>query len=101
MFNRNEVKEFIIKYGKKWIFPDFTNKLTWFVVSIGGTLLLTPVVFKQLFYNWLVDTVNLNSGNYITIAELQSDSPDYAIGTSLIVFGFRFFQLNEIWFTVD
>jgi hypothetical protein len=87
VFNQSEVKEFIVKYGKKWLFPDFANKLTWFVVSLGGAILLTPVVFKQLLYNWLVDSINLNSGNYFTIAELQSDSTDYAIGASLILLG--------------
>lgn len=87
MFNQIEVKEFLIKIGKRWLFPDLSNKITWFVISVGGTILLTPVVLKQLFYNWLVDTINLNSGQYFTLAELQSDSPGYIIGTSLMVLG--------------
>ena len=87
MFNQIEVKEFLIKVCKRWLFPDLSNKITWFVVSIGGTILLTPVVLKQLLYNWLVDTINLNAGQYFTLAELQSDSPDDIIGTILIVLG--------------
>jgi hypothetical protein len=83
VFNKQEVKKFLIK----WLFPDLSNKITWFVVSIGGTILLTPVVLKQLLYNWLVDTINLNAGQYITLAELQSESPDYVIGTTLIILG--------------
>jgi hypothetical protein len=87
MFNKIEVKEFLIKVGKRWLFPDLSNKITWFVVSIGGTILLTPVLLKQLIYNWLVNTINLNAGQYFTLVELQSDSPDYTIGTTLIVLG--------------
>lgn len=85
MFSKKDFKEFIIKYGKKWLFPDFTNKLTWFVVSIGGAILLTPTLLKQIIYNWLIETINLNSGVPITLAELESGSADYVIGLSLIV----------------
>jgi len=53
VFNRKEVKEIILK---KWIFPDFSNKLTWFIAGIGASVVLTPGPFKQLFYNFLVDT---------------------------------------------
>ncbi|HCE3304116.1 TPA: hypothetical protein NG558_004297 [Vibrio parahaemolyticus] len=81
MFNRKEVKEIILK---KWIFPDFSNKLTWFIAGIGATVVLTPTPFKQLFYNWLVDTFNLNLGNHYTLAELQSNSAEYWLGFSLI-----------------
>lgn len=81
MFNRKEVKEIILK---KWIFPDFSNKLTWFIAGIGASVVLTPAPFKQLFYNFLVDTFNLNAGQHYTLAELQSNSADYWLGFSLI-----------------
>lgn len=84
VFNREEIKEFIVKYGKKWFFPDFTNKLTWFVAGIGGTILITPVAFEQLVYNWLVQTINLNSGVPITLAELEEGCADYWLGFGLI-----------------
>lgn len=85
MFKKEELKEFIVKYGKKWLFPDFTNKLTWFVAGIGGTILITPVALEQAFYNWLVETINLNSGVPITLAELESGSADYWLGFGLIL----------------
>lgn len=94
MFNRKEVKEII---WKKWLFPDFTNKLTWLVGGAGVAILLTPTPLKQLFYNWLVDTFNLNSGEYFTLAELQSTSSDYWFGFGVILLalmhniGYRFF----------
>ncbi|OBU17365.1 hypothetical protein [Photobacterium aquimaris] len=81
MFDRKEVKEII---WKKWLFPDFTNKLTWLVGGAGVTVLLTPTAFKQLFYNWLVDTFNLNAGEHYTLAELQSNSADYWLGFGMV-----------------
>ena len=84
MFNKKEVKQFVIKFGAKWFFPDFTNKLTWFVAGTGATILITPVALEQLLYNWLVETVNLNSGVPITLAELETGSADYLVGFGLI-----------------
>lgn len=82
MFNRKEVKDIILK---KWIFPDFSNKLTWLVGGAGVTILLTPTPLKQVFYNWLVDTLNLNSGEHYSLAELQSSTADYWLGFGLIL----------------
>lgn len=82
MFSQIELKEIALK---KWIFPDFSNMMTRVVVGLGATIVLTPVALKQLFYNWLVDTFNLNSGNHFTFAELQTSSADYWLGFSLIL----------------
>lgn len=84
MISKKELKELAIARLKKYLFPDFTNKLTWFVVTVGGAVILTPTAFKQIFYNWLVDTFNLNYGVYFTFAELDSSNSDYTLGFSLI-----------------
>ena len=81
MFNKKEIKEIILK---KIIFPDFSNKLTWLVAGTGITVILTPTLLTQIFYNWLVDTINLNAGNYYTLAQLQSNSADYWLGFGLV-----------------
>lgn len=84
MISKKELKGLAIALGKKYLFPDFTNKLTWFVVTVGGTIILTPTAFKQIFYNWLVATFNLNSGERFTFAEFESSTADYTLGFSLI-----------------
>lgn len=84
MISKKELKQLVIALGKKYIFPDFTNKLTWFVVSVDGIIILTPTALKQIFYNWLVATLNLNSGAQLTFAELESSTTDYTLGFSLI-----------------
>ena len=68
MFSQIELKEIALK---KLIFPDFSNKMTRVVVGLGATIVLTPVALKQLFYNWLVDTFNLNSGKLSSGASIS------------------------------
>lgn len=84
MFSKEEIKELIKKASNYWLFPDFTNKLTWYIALLGGTILATPTALKEIFYNFLVDTVNLNSGKYFTLAELQSSSVEPLVGLGLI-----------------
>ncbi|MDP2204287.1 MAG: hypothetical protein Q8K07_19905 [Methylicorpusculum sp.] len=97
MTSRNEIKKLIITFLRKWLFPDFTNKVTWAVVTVGCAILVTPTPFKLIFYNWLVDSFNLNSGNHFTLAELTADSADYVWGGVLVVgalfhnIGYRYF----------
>lgn len=84
MFSRQEAKELIIKASNCWLFPDFTNKLTWYIAILGGTILATPTAFKEIFCNFLVDTFNLNSGNHFTLAELQASTVEPLTGLGLI-----------------
>jgi len=102
VFSKDEIKEFIIKFGSKWLFPDFSNKLTWVVVSIGASVIITPSPIKLIIYNWLVDSFNLNYGEHFTIAEVSSGTADYWIGFSLIALAlihnilYRLIQQNEL-----
>lgn len=58
--------------------------MTWFVAGTGAAILIAPVALEHLLYNWLVETVNLNSGIPITLAELESGSADYRLGFGLV-----------------
>ncbi len=85
MFTREEIKEFVIKLGKKWFFPNFYNKVTWYVITLGAGVILTPVPFKLVVYNWIIDTFNLNSGELLKLSEMGSNSSDYYLGFALIL----------------
>ena len=84
MVSKEEFKKLVIALGKKWLFPDFTNKLTWLVVSVGCGIVIAPMPLKLLFYNWLVNTINLNSWVPFTLSEIQSDSTEYIWGVILV-----------------
>jgi hypothetical protein len=85
MFTKEEVKEFVIKYGKKWLFPDFYNKVTWYVVTLGAGIILTPTPFKLVVYNWIIESFNLNLGNALTLSEMGYSTADYWLGFAIII----------------
>ena len=84
MFSKEEMKEIVKKASNYWLFPDFTNKLTWYIALLGGTILATPTIFKEIIYNFLVDTINLNRGERFTLAELQASNVEPLVGLGLI-----------------
>lgn len=100
MFSKEEKKYFLIKLGKKWIFPDFTNKLTWYVITLGASFLLVPQPIKLFIINWLIEMFNINSGLKLTLPELESSS-DYTVGIILVFFallhnvGYKYFCLKK------
>ena len=83
MFTKEEIKYFIKKLGSKWLFPDFSNKITWTVLTFGGGFLLFPAPLKLLFINWGIAIFNLNSGIPLEIPDLEANS-DYIIGATLV-----------------
>ncbi|MBI6575931.1 hypothetical protein YA0001_09855 [Pseudomonas viridiflava] len=85
MLTGKEIKSVALEYGRKWLFPDFTNKLTWSVAGLGTAVIVTPTPLKLIVYNWLIDSFNLNSGKKFTLAELIPDAADYWVGFALIV----------------
>lgn len=85
MFSRIEIKAFIVKLGGKWFFPNFNNKLTWYVVTLGASIILTPTPLKLVLYNWLIETINLNSGVPFSMVDIGEISADYWLGFGLII----------------
>lgn len=85
MFTKEEAKEFAITYGKKWLFPDFYNKVTWYVVSLGAGVILTPTPLELVICNWIIESFNLNAGNTLTLSEIGSSTADYWLGFALII----------------
>ena len=100
MFNKQEIKEFLIKYGKKWFFPDFSNKITWFVITLGAGIILTPIPIKIVVYNWLIDTFNLNSSKYLTLSDLGNRNEDYIVGFALIFLALSHNLISK-WLTIE
>jgi hypothetical protein len=100
MFNKEEKKAFMIRLGEKWFFPDFTNKLTWYVVTLGAGFILVPQPVKLFFINWLIETFNINSDLKLTLPDMEA-STDYTIGVILVFMslvhniGYKYFGLKK------
>jgi len=101
MFTTKEAKQLITKIGRRWLFPDFTNRITWLIATAGVAVILAPGPLKYILYNWLVETININSGEKFTLAEVMSDSAGYGIGLVLIALAlahniaYRFIKYRE------
>ncbi|MDR7019581.1 hypothetical protein [Aeromonas salmonicida] len=104
MFSNEEIKNFILKYGEKWFFPDFTNKLTWYVVTLGAGLIIVPQPVKILVINWFVDLFSLNSGLGVSLPSVETDT-DNVVGLFLIFMalvhniGYKYFWLKKSIFS--
>jgi hypothetical protein len=103
VFTEEEVKTFIIRLGEKWFFPDFTNKLTWYVVTLGSGFILVPQPVKLFVINWLIKTFNVNSGLAVALPDMEA-STDYTTGVILIFMvlahniGYKYFGLRKLIF---
>jgi hypothetical protein len=84
MFNKEEIKAFVIKLGQKWFFPDFSNKVTWYVVTLGASVVLAPTPLKLVISNFIIETFNLKYGEVLTLADMGNTSADYWLGFALI-----------------
>lgn len=86
MFSKAEAKEFITKLGKHWFFPDFNNKLTWWVVGTGvGVVVFSPPVWMEIF-NWCLEQLNTNTGANLVLTKL-GEGPGAGFGVALIGIG--------------
>ncbi len=85
MFSKEQVKEFIIKLGKKVIFPEITNVISRRVLTVGVIIVLGVNPYAILAINLLIDTIN-NSGKLsVSIPHVNDERADYIWGVVLIV----------------
>lgn len=95
-----QMREIWYKWLKKWLFPDFSNKITWAVLSAGISFLLVPAPVKLFILNWFVDIFNANSGLPFELPDMEA-STDYTVGIILIVLtlghnlGYKYFSLQK------
>ncbi len=86
MFNKEEIKEFVIKFGKKILFPDASNRVTRYIMIAGVGVILGVNPYSIVFINWLVDTFNANNSSGFKIPQFSSDRVDYIWGGVLVLF---------------
>ena len=89
--------------GKEWLrrflFPDFSNKLTWYVVVLGAGPILTPASMQFLVFDWLVDTFSLSLGKELTLADFATSNADYWLGFGLIALAL-IHNIGNKWLTL-
>jgi hypothetical protein len=96
----NEMRKLWYKLLDKWFFPDFFNKITWLVLTVGISFLLVskPVVLFTI--NWLIDVLNLNLGLPFELPDIEA-SNDYTVGILLVLLallhnlGYKYFSFRK------
>ncbi|HDL7015603.1 TPA: hypothetical protein PXM26_003992 [Yersinia enterocolitica] len=84
MFNREEVKEFIVKFGKRCLFPDVSNQISKYVIFTGIVIVAGINPYSVIIINWIIDVVNQGKTFGVLIPHLSDDRVDYIFGVMLV-----------------
>ncbi|MBN5255308.1 hypothetical protein JY459_19145 [Serratia marcescens] len=85
MFNKKEIKEFIIKFGRRVLFPDVSNVISKRVLTVGIGIVIGINPYSILFLNWLIDLFNKNNVAGYQLSHFDGGKIDYAWGVVLII----------------
>lgn len=85
MFNKEEIKEFIVKLGKRFIFPEVSNVISRRVLAVGGIIVLGVNPYSIVIFNWLIDTLNNSDAVGVPIPHINNERADYIWGVVLII----------------
>lgn len=68
-------------------FPEFSNKVTWTLITFGVGILALPAPTYILFINLIIDFYNKQTSSNITLIDINSITPSYSLGLALIICG--------------
>ncbi|NYA43251.1 hypothetical protein HZI31_08035 [Serratia fonticola] len=85
VFTKEEIKEFLIKFGKRVFFPDVSNRISKYVMVAGVTIIAGMNPYSIVLLNWLVDLFNKSNEARFTIPHFSGDRVDYIWGVVLVL----------------
>ncbi|HFS6024369.1 hypothetical protein ACNAUL_05890 [Raoultella ornithinolytica] len=85
MMNKN-LELFINKFIHK-LFPEFSNKVTWLLITFGISILALPAPTYILFINLIIDFYNKTTKSNVMLIDIDKISPSSGIALTLILFG--------------
>mgnify|MGYP004008016989 FL=1 len=71
-------------YIRRLFLPDFSNRVTWTLLTLGTLIVLSPQSFKGVLFNWLIDVVNGYFDGNLPFVDDES-VPGIATGLTLVV----------------
>lgn len=84
------MKENLNLFIKKLInkaFPEFSNKVTWTLITVGIGILALPAPTYLLFINLVIDFYNKKTNSNINLIEINNITPSSGIALTLIITG--------------
>lgn len=85
MSNNIDVKDILLRVFNKIVFPDFSNRISWVLLSSGVLIIAGTSTFTLVFVNWMIENFNLNNGIGFTLSEYKNAGPGYGWGMLCIV----------------
>lgn len=71
-------------------FPEFSNKVTWTLITVGVGILALPAPTYILFINLIIDFYNKQTNSDITLIDINSITPSNSLGLTLIIIGLAY-----------
>lgn len=71
-------------------FPEFSNKVTWALITLGSSMFLLPAPTYLLFTNLLIDFYNKKTQSNISLIDINSVNPSNGIALTLILSGLAY-----------
>ena len=68
-------------------FPEFSNKVTWTLITLGSSMFLLPAPTYLLFTNLIIDFYNKKTQSNISLIDINSVNPSNGIALTLILSG--------------
>ncbi len=73
------------KYIEKFLFPDFSNRLTLLVIALAAAISVTPDPIKIIIYNWIISMIGINDSASLPLPTQVSDNTNYWVGLLLAI----------------
>lgn len=83
--NKN-LELFINKFINK-LFPEFSNKVTWLLITFGISILALPAPTYILFVNLIIDFYNKTTKSNVMLIDIDKIAPSSGIALTLILSG--------------
>jgi len=96
MFTKKELKQGVVSLAKKYLFPDFSNKLVWILVVTGISLLPTPKAIFVVLFEMGIEFINVNEIGPVAIPSFDLGESSYIEGLVLILCGLVYGLLSRL-----
>jgi len=68
-------------------FPEFSNKVTWTLITLGAAMLVMPAPTYLMLLNLFIDFYNKTAHKEINLIDIENFSPSSGIAITLIISG--------------
>ncbi|ECI4157770.1 hypothetical protein AH626_21920 [Salmonella enterica subsp. enterica serovar Schwarzengrund] len=86
----------LIKKLIRKAFPEFSNKVTWTLLTAGIGILALPAPTYLLFVNLIIDFYNKTTNSEISLLKIDSITPSSGVALTLILSGLVFHLLIKV-----